>query len=1858
MSAPSQQPDAELHAVEAALNTLILAKDEAALQKVLTRLLPPLLSALSTPSAAARAKLIQALHHINVRIRSHPQLTLPFHRVLSVATASDAALLTTNVALQGGYLTRCFDRLARSQQAAALEALLLAAERVQSPQNRDVLHFLAVRALTEAAALCAAHHSQALWKQLANCSHTAVDSFFSYCLLALRAKLNAPLPEASLLAIVRVTSEYAAFNNPSRAAAVFAHFLVAAGSASRTALVAAGEDAMKRVDTCDVLAAADPSIVTTLFDLFNDIHAEMALRIVLLGKGLLRVTLCANCFPEVFDVINHSLFTPGIPPRFYALGMQFVSFVVANCDDDVLIHNSAHFVSLMLKLVNNDTDGAPSFPDKLRAFGYTALSDLVLRVPSLIHDHSVSLQLFFAGSQSKSHPPEVRNAASHALITLARIVSVEPHDASPFRKELISTLKRTLADHHHTSVAARSAAVHWANECFSFSDADARLINIIASSDNNARVTQLASIGLKPRKLSRQPTIAERHKAAPSTTAVYPHFCQIVSVYNKHCEQHQLSNKSVAAYLQFSLTCMMYQLSPRRRIQLLPAHDIDHFLKRDQAALNALNSMLTTAQQVLLHSDATQIHNLQTAALCIVLLASKTQSLRKQIADAFGHKLDSLFKLITRKSALGDVTVARAVSMLVGVCSNVLSTPDLEPLISRFGSELEPNVSGVASGRQGEDERVARIMTTSQIICAAARCIDVPCEEADNTMISQTTARISKRIMLPIESSDVVRMAACTALADIGAIRQLPLSLPSRERILSTLTGILKLSSSPSKVVQAASNALGNICVGEPRTSFQQKASEGLLHVCRERKEEDIRFTAAECLVRCISAMDVPSPSALEDANAYDSKSTDAANSSELQSITEIREHGYSVRNRIHDVSDQGQTSLLPETIKAIMSLAFDERPNARAGGCVCLFTFLKLLADKSGSEKYTFATSADEARFKQEQEVLLGLLPEIQRAFIVLLSDRSDFTQQMASCGIALVYNICPQEDQQDLVGNLVRSLTSTKRAAATVPGDQGVLLEFNGVDVQSNSAGARSATYKELCSLAQDMGQPELVYKFMDLAGHAALWNSRKGAALAGSALLNNEIAAEQLRPHVKSLLPRLYVYCHDPTESVRVAMGSIISAVVKASGHGSVADAIKANLSAVTDHCLKSIVSRQWRSREAGCAALRDVLVSRTWEEVKDSLKDFWYYALRAMDDIKESVRKSAQGTGRALSELSIHLCNPGYVGEENSAQAVDVVLSVLMTSFTHSADEVRALVSKTLSEIIRHGGTALRSSVPDLIANLLEAATELEPQILNYAEYHVASPEELQNARVTAASMSSSSLIDSLERLIGQVDETIAAEVVSNLARLARIGVGIPTRAATARLMASILQSRAVVMEPYAAKLLFPAAGAAGMERNSMLRKAWCNAAGRAAKLCSVEEVGKYCQQIAKKAASEDPRDRALASSLAAGLWRMAPDTAHQHASSILPLAYMGRRETDDDAGDASKNWKDVWNEGAPSTQAGLRLYAKEIVEICEQRLSTSAQYRVKRSAAATIGDLGDASNDAIDVEYLSRSAKALLAVLPGHIWEGQHEAIEAIGSLAKSSSNPMLWDACGGGTVVVQALLTESQRGKKEYRIAAIDAAGKVLVNTRDTVSMYEEVRGQLSELVSPSMSDMNASAPNISRMVWETGSDADAVDARNKARKAQKSLCKAAIQCLESSITAKAGEKLFEYVQDLLCVFEELMQNDWDIRLSVLQAVESLAERHSKGELHFGNSEERRDTLTKRMITISKDGIHEPKYNVLRKSGLSILDHFSRAVKDPQAMKAVVGEETLSQIRKSRNEDAEPGVRSVAIRLCTAFGIS
>lgn len=88
----------------------------------------------------------------------------------------------------------------------------------------------------------------------------------------------------------------------------------------------------------------------------------------------------------------------------------------------------------------------------------------------------------------------------------------------------------------------------------------------------------------------------------------------------------------------------------------------------------------------------------------------------------------------------------------------------------------------------------------------------------------------------------------------------------------------------------------------------------------------------------------------------------------------------------------------------------------------------------------------------------------------------------------------------------------------------------------------GGKLSTYKELCNLANEMGQPDLMYKFMDLANYQASLNSKRGAAFGFSKIAKH--AGDALQPYLRSLIPRLVRYQYDPDKNVQVDIYQVLN------------------------------------------------------------------------------------------------------------------------------------------------------------------------------------------------------------------------------------------------------------------------------------------------------------------------------------------------------------------------------------------------------------------------------------------------------------------------------------------------------------------------------------------------------------------------------------------------------------------------------------------------------------------------------------------------------------------------------------------
>lgn len=172
------------------------------------------------------------------------------------------------------------------------------------------------------------------------------------------------------------------------------------------------------------------------------------------------------------------------------------------------------------------------------------------------------------------------------------------------------------------------------------------------------------------------------------------------------------------------------------------------------------------------------------------------------------------------------------------------------------------------------------------------------------------------------------------------------------------------------------------------------------------------------------------------------------------------------------------------------------------------------------------------------------GRLRDCQLAFKGFLTDRDSLNQETASRGLSLVYEKGDRELKDDLIRDLVGSFTGlTANMAGTISGET-QLFEPGALPTGDGSI----TTYKDIMSLAAEVGNPSLVYKFMSLAANNAIWSSRAAFGRFGLTNIFNDSSVDGYLAQNPKLYPALFRYRFDPNTNVRNSMNDIWNALVR--------------------------------------------------------------------------------------------------------------------------------------------------------------------------------------------------------------------------------------------------------------------------------------------------------------------------------------------------------------------------------------------------------------------------------------------------------------------------------------------------------------------------------------------------------------------------------------------------------------------------------------------------------------------------------------------------------------------------------------
>ena len=226
--------------------------------------------------------------------------------------------------------------------------------------------------------------------------------------------------------------------------------------------------------------------------------------------------------------------------------------------------------------------------------------------------------------------------------------------------------------------------------------------------------------------------------------------------------------------------------------------------------------------------------------------------------------------------------------------------------------------------------------------------------------------------------------------------------------------------------------------------------------------------------------------------------------------------------------------------------------------------------------------------------------LREIQVAFKGFLADRDSLNQESASRGLTLVYQKGDRALKDALIRDLVGSFTGTSAGLAGNVSDETDLFEPGALPTGEGSV----TTYKDIMSLASEVGDPSLVYRFMSLASNNAIWSSRAAFGRFGLSNILSDSSVDGYLADNPKLYPALYRYRFDPNTNVRNSMNDIWAALVK-----DPSAVVDRHFDSILNDLLKNILGKEWRARQASCAAIADLVQGRPLEKYEKQLGQIW-------------------------------------------------------------------------------------------------------------------------------------------------------------------------------------------------------------------------------------------------------------------------------------------------------------------------------------------------------------------------------------------------------------------------------------------------------------------------------------------------------------------------------------------------------------------------------------------------------------------------------------------------------------------------
>ncbi|KAK0730989.1 proteasome stabiliser-domain-containing protein [Lasiosphaeris hirsuta] len=650
--------------------------------------------------------------------------------------------------------------------------------------------------------------------------------------------------------------------------------------------------------------------------------------------------------------------------------------------------------------------------------------------------------------------------------------------------------------------------------------------------------------------------------------------------------------------------------------------------------------------------------------------------------------------------------------------------------------------------------------------------------------------------------------------------------------------------------------------------------------------------------------------------------------------------------------------------------------------------------------------------------EEIQSRLRECQAAFMRLLSARDELVQETASRGLALAYEKGDPELKDELVRDLVASFTGSGPQLKV--DDETELFEAGALPT---GEGKSITSYKDIVSLANEVGDQSLVYKLMSMATNAATWSTRSAFGRFG---LSNILSESEIDP---KLYPKLYRYRFDPNKNVQKSMNDIWKALVKDSSA-----VLETHFDAIMTDLLKSILGKEWRVREASCAALSDLVSGRPFAKYEPYYKDIWAAALKVLDDVKGTVRSAALHLCIALSTTLVRQLEDS--GSTASATAMmNEALPFLLSDkgIESGVEDVKVFSTITVIKIAKGGGKSLNPYIPTMVPHLLGLLSTIEPQAINYHYQRAGEDNREKIDRIRSAMVSQSPISEAVENCLRSIDEDVMAKFAPGLEEAIKTAVGMPTKIGCSRVLTTLATRHANDFRSYSARFLQLMEKQA-FDRNDEVSQGYARAAAYIIRVVSDEAKQRFVERFLNLYLdSEDETKRQKVADVILALSKISPDHFNSLEGQLLPFAFLAKHDTDEYV---QKEFEEVWSKRAGSSLTATR-YIPEIVDLVQRSLNT-AQWALKHAGALAIASAVSSITSASDVTGRVNVANLQAAwpiyekALALKTFIGKEKLLEPFPDFVAKGKT--LWAADASfGEQLKKIALREAKRNNDEYR---------------------------------------------------------------------------------------------------------------------------------------------------------------------------------------------------------------------------------